>query len=652
MKLTLSNAALLITVCCLAACGSDDVGNASASSSSSSASSISSSTSSSTSSGQTSSSGSLGQWQLCATEGELCRLPGLSAVRFGKDGDWSEALYEGDVQCLASAFHAPSTGRTRACQYNTIPITEAMPVDSGVPSSTSSSGSVGTPPHHGTVFLDPDVIRPGDPGLYQSMVFVGEAQRSAWHSEDGAVRTFNAYIFDLNFTGGGSVEVAVETTIGSQAQGQSEAEKIAIPLGQIPVILRKNVHVLTVFEGTGRGTTTLFEGLISTYADDNNIKIRDGFLEEFLVHEATHASLDSIYYPNAAYQSAVLADNNYVSTYARDNPTSEDISETVLSYLAVKLRADRISADLEARVRGAIGNRIAFFDDQGLDWLPVQDTSDQVRSEMQAPIPGDTLQGTTVTFTWSAPNNATLFDITIGTHGFGSTNIRSSSPIADSYLTLDTLPDDGTPVYVRLRTQINGDWRYEDYRYQSFNRDKFAAEMLSPEMGTFLNSAELQLKWDRPAGASVFDLHIGDQGPGSDNVRSSELITGTTLNLTQLPLHGQNLYLRLFTKNVDWEYRDYKVVAASDSDRARLFFPELGKAITESTVTFTWNIPIGVSSYDLVIGTTRPGSDDIRSSDVVTTNSVTVNNIPTDGRPIYVRLWAFKDSWNYTDYEF
>jgi hypothetical protein len=573
-------------------------------------------------------------------------------VRYGAGSQWHEAIHTNQVRCEAVAFQAPAGVANRRCEISQEPITEAASASSSSSSSSSSSGLPGQPPYQGTVFIDPDIIRPGDPSSYKSMSFTGQAQRSAWHSERGATITFNAYTYALQFSDSGSVEIAVEDAVGTEATARAEAERLATPLGQIPALLRKSVTVVTIFSGVGRGTATP-GGFISTYAADNVAKIRDGYLEEFLVHEASHVSLDAKYYSDPDYQLARMADNNFVSTYARDNANSEDIAETMVPYIAVRYRADRITAEMESRIRASMNHRIAFFDNQNLNFAPVHNTSAAVRSSLLQPAAGSTLAAQSVTFTWNATQNATLYDLALGTRGPGSTDIRATQSTADLFTMVDNLPDNGGKIYARLSTQVQGRWRYDDYVYFGFDRYKTAAELQRPLNGTSLRSTAVLFAWDRPAGATHFDMHLGDTGVGSSNIRASRITTDSALEVTNLPTHGQPLYLRLFTKNGGWQYRDYTLTAANNSARARLLAPLPGSPRPAGTTAeFIWDAPLAARSYDLLIGTSGPGSTDIRASNVVNVNRLVLNNLPSDSRKIYVRLWTFTNNWAYTDYEF
>ena len=79
--------------------------------------------------------------------------------------------------------------------------------------------------------------------------------------------------------------------------------------------------------------------------------------------------------------------------------------------------------------------------------------------------------------------------------------------------------------------------------------------------------------------------------------------------------------------------------------------PLAGTALNGTTVDFSW-APNTASRYWLYIGNDRGGHDIYNSGSLGTSTSVTVNNLPYDGRTIFVRLWFWYGSWNYTDYTY
>jgi hypothetical protein len=79
--------------------------------------------------------------------------------------------------------------------------------------------------------------------------------------------------------------------------------------------------------------------------------------------------------------------------------------------------------------------------------------------------------------------------------------------------------------------------------------------------------------------------------------------------------------------------------------------PTPGSTFSSSSVTFHWSAG-SATSYFLFVGSS-PHSADIYNSGVIQTLSATVNNIPTDGRTIYVTLGSFVNgSWASNSYTY
>ena len=84
---------------------------------------------------------------------------------------------------------------------------------------------------------------------------------------------------------------------------------------------------------------------------------------------------------------------------------------------------------------------------------------------------------------------------------------------------------------------------------------------------------------------------------------------------------------------------------------AQMVSPAPGSTFTSSSVTFNWSAG-SATAYFLLVGSSLNGSD-IYSSGIVTVLSKTVNNIPTDGRTIYVTLGSqVNGSWTYKNYTY
>jgi hypothetical protein len=72
-----------------------------------------------------------------------------------------------------------------------------------------------------------------------------------------------------------------------------------------------------------------------------------------------------------------------------------------------------------------------------------------------------------------------------------------------------------------------------------------------------------------------------------------------------------------------------------------------------TNVVFSWTPGAGITEYDLYLGTTGVGSDNLYNSTGVTTTSVTVPTLPSTGATIYARLnYQINGVWQSIDYTY
>ena len=187
----------------------------------------------------------------------------------------------------------------------------------------------------------------------------------------GAWITIEPYLFRANYSDGLEIEVQVNTEYVSTENAKTQAEKYALVIGRLTTELRKDVKTVWIhkgFENFGGGNNNL---LIypewSVYYYENQ-----GILEETLVHESAHSSLDAYHANNPDWLLAQKLDCNFISDYAKQHPIREDIAESYLTYLAVRYRSDRISPELKMMIESAIPNRIKYFDSQKFNMYPIE----------------------------------------------------------------------------------------------------------------------------------------------------------------------------------------------------------------------------------------------------------------------------------------
>lgn len=236
----------------------------------------------------------------------------------------------------------------------------------------STSLSYAQPPYSGTIFFDPDIIKPSDPSAIKSTTYTGRGSVTMYDRRASNWVSVNAYLFDVVWNDGLTSRAQVNPEFGSISAATVEAEKYAFLIGQLPYCLRTDVNEIWIHKGTkpfggGNNSILIHTGQTTNY--ENN-----GILEETLVHEACHTSLDAAHASSDGWKNAQNLDNEFISTYARDNPTREDIAETFLTWLAVRYRKDEISTTDFNKITQAIPNRLAYFDGLELNLSPFETT--------------------------------------------------------------------------------------------------------------------------------------------------------------------------------------------------------------------------------------------------------------------------------------
>jgi hypothetical protein len=226
------------------------------------------------------------------------------------------------------------------------------------------------PPFGGTIFLDPDIITSDDPTTFTGVTHTGRGIRTMFDRRVSGWIEVEAILYEASFSDGPNVEVQVNPEFGTAAEGQVEAEFYAEAIGRLPRALRADVRTVWIHRGVepfGGGNQNLL-----IHIGQGARYVTDGILEETLVHEAVHTSIDAAHRVAPGWVAAQVSDPTFISTYARDFPQREDLAESFLPYLALRYREERIAASLRSTIMATIPNRIAYFDGLGLDVLPVE----------------------------------------------------------------------------------------------------------------------------------------------------------------------------------------------------------------------------------------------------------------------------------------
>jgi hypothetical protein len=173
-----------------------------------------------------------------------------------------------------------------------------------------------------------------------------------------------------------------------------------------------------------------------------------------------------------------------------------------------------------------------------------------------APAPGSTLTGGTVTFTWTASDvPGTQYQLLIGTNGQGSNNIYVSPPLNGTSVTAN-VPTTGATLFVGLSQGTTGPWLYTPY---TFKEAKITlAAITSPAPSATLTSGTVTFKWSASSvPGTQYQLQIGTNGSGSNNVYISPVLSATSVTVT-VPTTGATLYVGLSQGTAGpWTYTPY-----------------------------------------------------------------------------------------------
>lgn len=194
----------------------------------------------------------------------------------------------------------------------------------------------------GTVWVSPDVITDADPSALDSVVYVGRGMRGFYDPFECERRWRDdlvVFLFEAHFAGGATMEVQAHTAYGEAESALAAARQFLPPMGRLPRMLIDGGREVELspapdYGAGGNGCGKIYHW--GARADPA------GFVEEMALHEGSHAVLEDCGWDgcridraglggsrSAEWRAAQAADSLFISAYARDNPESEDMAETL-----------------------------------------------------------------------------------------------------------------------------------------------------------------------------------------------------------------------------------------------------------------------------------------------------------------------------------
>lgn len=228
--------------------------------------------------------------------------------------------------------------------------------------------SAAEPPFAGTAYISKDILTPRDPTAFLRVEDLGQGQRVNFDRRTGKFGPAEVWLFRATFKAGRPVEAQVNREFASQSVARRHAERYARILGQLPHCLRRDVDALWIHDGDkpfGGGNRSIL-----VHVGQGESLDRNGTLEEVMLHEACHTSLDADHAKAPAWAAARAKDPVAISRYALEHPLREDVAETFPCWFAVRHRRDRLPRDLVRRIESAVPARLAYFDAANLKLSP------------------------------------------------------------------------------------------------------------------------------------------------------------------------------------------------------------------------------------------------------------------------------------------
>jgi len=178
--------------------------------------------------------------------------------------------------------------------------------------------------------------------------------------------------FKAEFKDGLSVTVAVHEKIKAK-KAKKYVKEFAKVLGRIPPMFRKSVKNLHLHPGKlgaeSCGAWGHYKtGTITLCVEDGLEKIKKGTCEELFLHECTHVTVDPLVLNDAvAYSCAMFKDQEFISTYAMNNPYVEDVAESFPIWYAARFKTSKLDQETKDIIEDRIPNRLEYFDQKFKD---------------------------------------------------------------------------------------------------------------------------------------------------------------------------------------------------------------------------------------------------------------------------------------------
>ncbi len=318
---------------------------------------------------------------------------------------------------------------------------------------------------------------------------------------------------------------------------------------------------------------------------------------------------------------------------------------------------------------GAVWVRLWYLDPVSWKSIDVQYTAANGGGggtpSITSPTPGSTLPGSSASFTW-AFNGAAVTDVwlegtTVPQAQAQSTLFSSGSLGTSLSYTATGLPTNGQTIYIQLYYLVNGNWSMIEVQYTmaSTGGGGGTPNMVAPAPGSVLTGSTVTFSWDADGTAvSQWWMHVGTSQGATDLFDSGSLGGALSTTVSSLPTNGGTVWVRLwYLDPTSWKSIDVQYTAAPNGggggDTPTMTTPAPGTTLTGSSVTFTWTAnDATVSQWWIHVGTSKGAFDIFDSGSLGGALSSTISGLPSNGGPVWIRLWYLESAWKSIDAQY
>ena len=505
--------------------------------------------------------------------------------------------------------------------------------------------------------------------------YSSEAGLIAFSDNESGCKTFDVAIFDNNSQQDLIFDVTLSNTSGGATIGLPNPVSVLIntlptSMELFPLIPGTTLNYLvnssiqesaTVLAQSNFNGVQAFgvednEGDIEYYTNDSNGLFDYGSF--FPLDNLTTIASPPLKFLNAQPQIGHVINQNGILTLTNPavgsfslNYTFSSIVQAIETITVPFGTYDALKVDLSLQASGFVNGQFIDVSQTTMYWLaagigPIRSvaTQDGVSeiSELVSiqnppvivlPSDGATLSGSSVTVTWDAmgvvpPNWA----VNAGTSP-GAFNLAASGalPSNATQVTLNNLPTNGQPIYIQLYNNASGGYTVVDENmYIAFDPSSTPSVTINANPSAIAPGETATLTWDS---SNV------DSCTASGDWNGVQALMGTASTGV---LNIANTYTYTLTcSGANGSASDSATVTVAVNTEPQILLPADGATLSGSSVTVTWDAMGVVPPNWAVNAGTSPGAFNLAASGALPSNAtqVTLNNLPTNGQPIYIQLY-------------